>query len=339
MSYRHQTVHTRIWHDEKFRGLSDDARLLFFYVLTCPHSNLIGLFVLPKPYIAADIGWVPKRLEKPFRELLQKGFIAYDERTSIIWIRNHLRYNPLENPNQVKAAVKLVESLPKTCLFQGLAGLLEQFGKPFLEPLIKRLRERLGEGLGKPETETESETETENIYTIAPNDTGIVSEPSPDSPPPKSKGPPKIDFNWENGTFLGITEEDQQRWAEAYPAVDVELEVRRAAEWLLANPHRRKKNYRRFLTSWLSRQQERGGSRRATASEAHSGNPDNGYRKEWERLSEEERKQWFERARKMVNPGVRVSLEHLAFLAFKREMEAREGQILTEVGTNEGEGP
>lgn len=329
MSYRHQTVHTRIWHDEKFRELSDDARLLFFYVLTCPHSNLIGLFVLPKPYIAADLGWLPKRLEKPFRELFQKGFIDYDEKTSVIWIRNHLRYNPLDNPNQVKAAIKLIDELPKTRLFQDLAEFLERFGKPFLEPLVERLRERFQErspkGFGKSEKESESEPEKEeDIYTIAPNDAGIVSEPSSDSPSPKSKGPPKIDFDWENGTFQGITEEDLSRWREAYPAVDIELELRRAAEWLLANPHKRKKNYRRFLISWFSRQQERGGSRpRTSTSETHSGDPDNGYRKEWLMLSEEERRRWIEEGQRLIDPGLQISDEQKGFLTFKRYMQAR----------------
>jgi len=158
---------------------------------------------------------------------------------------------------------------------------------------------------------------------IAPNDAGIVSEPPSDSPPPKSKGPPRIDFDWENGTFLGITEEDRRRWAEAYPAVDVDLEVRRAAEWLLANPHRRKKNYRRFLTSWLSRQQERGGSRRASASETHSGDPDNGYRKEWLMLTEEERRRWIEEGQRLIDPNLRISDEQKGFLTFKRHMQAR----------------
>ena len=34
-------------------------------------------------------------------------------------------------------------------------------------------------------------------------------------------------------------------------------------EWLLSNPSKRKGNYRRFITNWLSRSQERGGSKKA----------------------------------------------------------------------------
>lgn len=48
---------------------------------------------------------------------------------------------------------------------------------------------------------------------------------------------------------------------EAYPAVMVGQEFERAKLWLEANPSKRKTNVRRFLTTWISRAQERGGSR------------------------------------------------------------------------------
>ena len=48
---------------------------------------------------------------------------------------------------------------------------------------------------------------------------------------------------------------------EAYPDVLVAQEIDRAKLWLEANPAKRKTNVRRFLTNWVSRQQERGGSR------------------------------------------------------------------------------
>jgi uncharacterized protein YdaU (DUF1376 family) len=75
-----------------------------------------------------------------------------------------------------------------------------------------------------------------------------------------------ITFDFETATFAGISDETIKAWTEAYPAVDVNRTILRSAEWLLANPNKRKKNYNRFLTSWLSRSQERGGDRSSTAS-------------------------------------------------------------------------
>jgi hypothetical protein len=74
-----------------------------------------------------------------------------------------------------------------------------------------------------------------------------------------TKPMPKFSFTLEDG-FIGISYEDLQRWADTYPAVNIAGEIKKAAEWLRSNPSKRKSNYRRFLTNWFSRTQERGGT-------------------------------------------------------------------------------
>jgi hypothetical protein len=71
----------------------------------------------------------------------------------------------------------------------------------------------------------------------------------------------EFSFSFENKSFEGILPEDMARWSAAYPAVDIQGDIRRAAEWLLANPDKRKRNCRRFLTNWFARTQEKGGSK------------------------------------------------------------------------------
>jgi len=55
---------------------------------------------------------------------------------------------------------------------------------------------------------------------------------------------------------------DMIAWAKAYPAVDVFQELRAMESWLDANPKKRKTKagIKRFVNSWLSRSQDRGGS-------------------------------------------------------------------------------
>jgi len=60
--------------------------------------------------------------------------------------------------------------------------------------------------------------------------------------------------------FIGVNKEDILMWKKAYPACDILLCLRQMREWLLSNPSKRKKNYRRFITNWLTRTQEKGGS-------------------------------------------------------------------------------
>lgn len=54
-------------------------------------------------------------------------------------------------------------------------------------------------------------------------------------------------------------------WQRTYPAVNVEQELMAMESWLDANPTRRKtaKGIKRFINSWLTRAQDRGGSPQA----------------------------------------------------------------------------
>ena len=96
---------------------------------------------------------------------------------------------------------------------------------------------------------------TEN-YTIALNDSNESC-----SEPVKKPRQQKISFNFDLRAWENISNEDMAIWEKAYPAVDITQELSKMADWLISNPEKKKKNYRRFITNWLSRTQERGGSR------------------------------------------------------------------------------
>jgi hypothetical protein len=75
------------------------------------------------------------------------------------------------------------------------------------------------------------------------------------NPPPNSL---VFNLKWD-----GITDADKAAWKAAFPACDIESELLRMIEWIKANPEKGiKSNYRRFITNWLSRSQDRGGSNR-----------------------------------------------------------------------------
>lgn len=76
----------------------------------------------------------------------------------------------------------------------------------------------------------------------------------------------RIGFDLRSLRFVGILPEDIERWTETFPAVDVEQELRKMELWAAANPAKRKANWFRFITNWLSREQERGGRFRGRSS-------------------------------------------------------------------------
>lgn len=58
-----------------------------------------------------------------------------------------------------------------------------------------------------------------------------------------------------------------EQWQQAYPAVDIRQELLRMISWLDANPKRKKtrRGIDRFITTWLSKEQDRGGVYRGNA--------------------------------------------------------------------------
>lgn len=76
----------------------------------------------------------------------------------------------------------------------------------------------------------------------------------------------EIYFDFEQRKFFFIKIEDKAGWKDAYPVVDIEAQLRIMREWLLANPSRKKSNYRQFINNWLKREQDKGGSRKSFSS-------------------------------------------------------------------------
>ena len=66
---RYQKIESRIWNDERFVQLTPMQQRLFLYILTSPHGNLIGIYVLKKGYIIEDLKVLSKDLERDLKEV------------------------------------------------------------------------------------------------------------------------------------------------------------------------------------------------------------------------------------------------------------------------------
>lgn len=84
--------------------------------------------------------------------------------------------------------------------------------------------------------------------------------PEPDKSAPDPSG---IKLPLNDKTYYDVPLSDIELWKDTYPAVDVEGELKRMIAWLESNPTKKKtrRGITRFINSWLSRTQDRGGSR------------------------------------------------------------------------------
>lgn len=150
---RYRKIDPRIWNDAKFRGMTDEGKLVFFFLLTHPNMTAIGAMRHTVPGMAAELGWSIERFRKGFGEPFRKGIVKHDERASFVWLPNFIKYNPPENPNVVKAWDASIDYLPECNMLNELL----QHVKGFLEELPKGFQEPFRKGLANQEQEQEQE--------------------------------------------------------------------------------------------------------------------------------------------------------------------------------------
>jgi hypothetical protein len=134
-------VYLDIWNDPKYQALSDDAKLLRIYVMTNPHSTMLGLYSLPMGYISVDLGWDIKRAEQAEKECLKANYVERSQSNGLILVPDIIISNPIDGPNQCKHCLSLVEQLSyDEHLFNKLADIIEVYSNHHSEPLVERIR-------------------------------------------------------------------------------------------------------------------------------------------------------------------------------------------------------
>jgi uncharacterized phage protein (TIGR02220 family) len=183
---KYKLIYSTFWGDEKVTKLSADEKLLLLYFFTSPHSNMVGAYRAPIPYILADISpngnKTAQELAQEITALEQKGFIYYDFEIGFVVVRNYLKHNPLANQNMVKGAISFFNELPRTPILEETARQLNEAAEKFnikapFETVSKPLRdgyETPPKPLRNPFGIREQRTETNMLCSIEHN---IVSQP------------------------------------------------------------------------------------------------------------------------------------------------------------------
>jgi hypothetical protein len=154
-------VQITFWSSATIRALSDSGRLLALYLITSPHCTITGVYRLPDGYACDDLQWTADQVGETLSELFENGFATRCSITNWVWVRKFLDWNKPENPNQIKAAVKVVDSIPANCVW--LPVFMAERGSSLgLRPPTQANRsETLWEGLPQPFRNQKQEQEQE----------------------------------------------------------------------------------------------------------------------------------------------------------------------------------
>ena len=81
---------------KQIRGLGQAAQLVGAYLLTCPNSNLIGLYYLPLLLLAHETNCSLEEAKLILEAFGQIDWAYYDCPTETIWVRNMAFYQVAE---------------------------------------------------------------------------------------------------------------------------------------------------------------------------------------------------------------------------------------------------
>jgi len=158
---RYRKIDPRVWNDEKFRQLPDDAKLVFFMLLTHPHMTAIGAMRASLSGLAEELGWEAKAFREAFAKVCDKGMAEHDGKACLVALPNFLRYNSPESPNVIKAWVGSLDLLPECTLKSRVVARSKAFAEGLSKGFAEALPEAFAKGMPYQEQEQEQEPKQE----------------------------------------------------------------------------------------------------------------------------------------------------------------------------------
>jgi uncharacterized phage protein (TIGR02220 family) len=126
-------VSGRFWSGETgklLRAAGRDAQTIALYLITCPSSNMLGMYYLPLPTLCHEVGISKEGASKALRRVSEASFAFYDASSEYVWVPEMARW-------QIGTALD-----PKDKRVTGIKRDLETLRKsPFFNEFLKRYRE------------------------------------------------------------------------------------------------------------------------------------------------------------------------------------------------------
>lgn len=155
---------------KRIKKLGAQAQVVSLYLVSSPHSNMIGLYHLPLAYLSADTGMPFEGALKALTSLENEGFCGYDADAEVVWVYEMARFQVGEalkpGDNQCKGVQNAYDSVPAN---RFTAEFFRKYGAQFnmtKERIPETPLEAPWKPLGSQEQEQEQEQEQDQEQTI-----------------------------------------------------------------------------------------------------------------------------------------------------------------------------
>ena len=150
---------------KKLRKAGAEAQVVSLYLMTCPHSNMIGMFYMPLMYIAHETGLGLEGASKGLARASEAGFCMYDEGSEVVWVLEMARFQIGDSMSAgdkrckgVQNEYDSVPAIPYLALFYGRYSSVFHMTENRAEPTKQASPlEAPSEALGSQEQEQEQE--------------------------------------------------------------------------------------------------------------------------------------------------------------------------------------
>lgn len=163
-----------------------ETQLVGLYLLTGPHSNMLGLYSLPIVYVGHETGLGIEGATKGLHGCIEAGFCMYDEDTEMVWviemahfqIADKLSANDKQCKGVQKAYDELIENPFLSMFYDKYKADFNLTSRRVYEGACKSLGKPLGSKEKEKEKEQEKDKDQKSIVERrgAPSDRDVVAD-------------------------------------------------------------------------------------------------------------------------------------------------------------------
>ena len=156
-----------------------EAQIVSLYLLTTPHANMLGLFYLPKMFIAHETGLPFEGACKGLARCIEVGFCHYDDKSETVWVVEMALHQVGElkpTDNRCSGIQNEYDKLPENLYLQGF---YEKYASIF-----HMKSKRASKAPSKPLRSQEQEQEKEQEH-LNKKEKSAYEESENPAPPPE----------------------------------------------------------------------------------------------------------------------------------------------------------
>lgn len=173
------------------RRRGSEGVVVALYLMSSPHSNMLGLYYQPALYMAHETGLGIEGASKGLQDCIDCGFCAFDSLTEMVWVPEMAAYQVAaelaSGDKRCKGIQKDYEALPKNPF---LRAFFERYGRAFhltrMHPAAvedPEIQEAPSKPLGMPHRSQEQEQEQEHSVPEGTGGRPPLTSPMLDSQP------------------------------------------------------------------------------------------------------------------------------------------------------------